>query len=305
MSGRTRGFSLVELLVVTAIIGVIMGMMLPAIQKVRESASRTVCGNRLHQVGLAFHLYVDQCGTLPSKLDKSIWWWGQLSPYLENNIGVMGATAPAWYTGLACDWGVRPEFACPTRAGHGSSRIDYAGAMYTYKGAIYAGHWNEVGDGLSNTLLLAEKNSIVASPTGPYPVGMAVADCFQVDANCIMGAMVDVSGISPPADYCVPDSAITFTTTSVPLNPGDSWAPEYGVDANCSAYWANNTNAPGLTPQSVTIIERAPLVPMGFGSAHPGSLNVLMCDSSVHRLTYSTPGLLALVNMNDNAGSLP
>ena len=86
-----RGFTLVELLVVMAIIGILVGMLLPAVQMVREAASRTSCLNQMKQMGLAVLNYHDSQGFIPpSRVGNNaengfLTWPVLLMPYMEEN----------------------------------------------------------------------------------------------------------------------------------------------------------------------------------------------------------------------------
>src|SRR5689334_14369572 len=84
-----RGFTLVELLVVVAIIGVLVALLLPAVQAAREAARRAQCTNNLKQLGIAVHNYHDTLNSLPSGwiMKASVeaeWGWQAMSlPFAE------------------------------------------------------------------------------------------------------------------------------------------------------------------------------------------------------------------------------
>lgn len=149
------GFTLVELLVVIAIIGILVALLLPAIQAARESARRTDCKNRLKQIGLAIHNHVDSHKVFPTggaeynakiadyiengkphgPAKQGLGWAYQILPYLEE-----GAIKEIT-TNLDLQKAVIPLYTCPSRRSANMAQahvartgeyvflIDYAGAQ--------------------------------------------------------------------------------------------------------------------------------------------------------------------------------
>ena len=111
-----RGFTLIELLVVIAIIGVLVGLLLPAVQQAREAARRSSCGNKLKQQGLGAHNYADghmSAGDnyFPGAYDNftaaTTSWVESILSYMEE--GNLAGSTPAGTESL--DWGMCPSYA--------------------------------------------------------------------------------------------------------------------------------------------------------------------------------------------------
>lgn len=140
-SVKRRGFTLVELLVVIAIIGILIALLLPAVQAAREAASRTECSNNLHNIGLAVHEYHDTHQKLPpftvSNTDYFGGWMLMILPYMEGtaafsrfrldlagsaytagsiyNLAVVSQQTDASFPDVATSFFRAPWMQCPTR----------------------------------------------------------------------------------------------------------------------------------------------------------------------------------------------
>ena len=179
--GRSRGFTLVELLVVIAIIGVLVGLLLPAVQAAREAARRMSCSNNFKQIGLSLHNYHDNYKQFPRNMggtDRSpvdptntsnrlyLSWLVGIMPFMEqqalweqiknpNNVG------GNWPSMGPCPWrlaytpwatqvgGLR----CPSDPAENETqggRSNYAGCLGDASNTVHNGGRNEVGF-ISNT----------------------------------------------------------------------------------------------------------------------------------------------------------
>ena len=119
---RTRGFTLVELLVVIAIIGVLVALLLPAVQSARESARRASCANNLHQIGVALQSFHNDHKKLPPSryFNGYPTWFAIILPYVEEqNLGHLWRLDEPFYANVnkaARETSVG-IFRCPSRGG--------------------------------------------------------------------------------------------------------------------------------------------------------------------------------------------
>lgn len=182
MALRNRGFTLVELLTVIAIISVLIAILLPAVQAAREAARKTQCINNLKQMGLALQNYHDQHRVYPpgARIHElhdqlSISWRGLILPFAEQT-NVYESLAPQPNGGVGkSDLDVIELFKCPSAEpnldlsrytgvsgafGFGDEvlRATLRGDIYT-NGLLYPGSKNrhkDILDGSSNSLAIGE-----------------------------------------------------------------------------------------------------------------------------------------------------
>jgi prepilin-type N-terminal cleavage/methylation domain-containing protein len=192
--GRSRtGFTLIELLVVIAIIGILIALLLPAVQKIRESAKRVQCMNNLKQIGLAFHNHHDTLGIFPTAgyawwdepsydasgkpqvgSDQLAGWCFQILPYIEADDAWHGGDATTnTQRAINAAAAVNKVFFCPSRRPP-STVVYYDGTIHALcdyavsnsdQDGIARSQINgpdtvsiaQVTDGLSYTLMVSER----------------------------------------------------------------------------------------------------------------------------------------------------
>lgn len=186
MSSFRRAFTLLELLLVTAIATVLAGLLSAALLKARDAALRGACANNMRQMGLALHGYHDSYGVLPpgvrTRKDKYLYlsWQARILPWLEENglwskVSDAFATCPDFW--IVPPHGVRETtlslYLCPASSRFvGNPQPENVRSAFTYYlgvSGVEAGmgdgvlYWNsrvriaDVRDGTSTTLIVGER----------------------------------------------------------------------------------------------------------------------------------------------------
>jgi prepilin-type N-terminal cleavage/methylation domain-containing protein len=182
-------FTLIELLVVIAIIGILIGLLLPAVQKVRDAANRTKCSNNVKQIGLAVHNYASTFDKVPAIWSPdsgggtagsgagapsptgTIFFF--LLPYIEQDgiyrLGVAGGGANAVGSDIV------KILLCPADSSLDSNlqRYGYASCSYAANLEVFdpkgpGSITSSMPDGTSNTVIFAERYKVCAPTSGGY-----------------------------------------------------------------------------------------------------------------------------------------
>jgi prepilin-type processing-associated H-X9-DG protein/prepilin-type N-terminal cleavage/methylation domain-containing protein len=279
---RRSAFTLVELLVVIGIIGVLMGLLLPAVSSARKSAQTAQCQSNLRQLGLAIIQYRDQTGAFPQYraeyppitnaygVNRPRWQW-LLAPYIggyAQNPDVIAAwgTADPTYTDVPLD---NKVLVCPSLEGSWSSSIRSGSYGYNFG---YLGNNRTLIDGDSST------------PTLRYPVKDVKEPSRTIAFGDSRGGMIPHGGHSMTLD---PPHMVVR---------GDSLAVN-------SPYWqqapfniASGVGLAGVNPYGPD--EGTPDITIPFSPAearHSNRANVVFLDGHVESLTLDALGY-AMVN---------
>jgi prepilin-type N-terminal cleavage/methylation domain-containing protein len=276
---RRTGFTLVELLVVIAIIGILIGLLLPAVQSAREAAQRTSCANNLRQIGLALHHYhLDYNQLPPSRLsDLHPTWAVMIMPYLDQDTLFNQWNMSLTYydqTDLARLSPVKVFF-CPSRRGPDAP-----------PGVSISGDQN---DDQGGTL----------GPQTPGALGDYAA-CIGTDGCDGFDCVGNVNGsfriaFLPPVTFDSITDGLTNTILMGEKQVPPTWYGQGWLD--CSLYNGDYPTCSCRAAGPNFPLAGSPLeVSFTFGSDHPGLCQFLLGDGSVRALPITTsPSLLALL----------
>lgn len=320
---RRSAFTLIELLVVIAIIGVLIALLLPAVQKVRESAARTQCENNLKQIGIALHMYHDSFEIFPwghqdNTVDnmgltiEMVPWGVFILPYLEQqdlynrfNVNLAFNVAPNNDSTGASPGAVGLKvFQCPSSLSRGvvyTDDWDNAGPMFN--GPISGNPtWTVSASDYIATSGVYHTYSNLVWPNG-YPSDRSgvLQDNNQVRVIDILDGASNTTMVGECAG--APDLWLAGKKAD-----SDPWA-KYGIAISGLAWadsfngenWLAGTDSTGLNPGTCAIncINVA-----GFYSFHPSVANFLFGDGSVRTLSSGTDPKV-IMEMITYRGNMP
>jgi prepilin-type N-terminal cleavage/methylation domain-containing protein/prepilin-type processing-associated H-X9-DG protein len=303
---RRSGFTLVELLVVIAIIGVLVALLLPAVQAARESARRMQCQNHLKQFGLAFQNHHDTHKHLPTGgwgwswvgdpdlgfgVDQPGGWTFNILPFCEGkNVWEMGAGTPGPPKRAAIARMVGTPikfFNCPSRRPAALYQIPIANDVFFNFEPVPLGakidYAANAGDqGPPND----DQNGNGGKPPAPPP---AIPAQFRFTGIVYQRSTIRLSEITDGTSntFMVGEKHLAVQHYRTGLDLADNENLYCGFD-NDHTRTSNNrrTGAVGdirfpPRPDSRTADLRT------YGSAHPSGFNACMCDGSVRNISYN------------------
>jgi prepilin-type N-terminal cleavage/methylation domain-containing protein len=278
------GFTLVELLVVIAIIGILMSILLPAVQAVRESARRTRCKNNLYQIGIATTNYHDSFGRLPPSrpADGFLTWYVLVMPFIEENSLYHRFDIQAPYAAQDPD-ALKVNvatFHCTSRRVDGTSIFESTGEPV---GAVgdYVGNAGSSDDFLSGEWALFD-----IDVDGVMNSGYAVDN--PVVAGRLARAPQGRYGLNAINDgtshtFLIGEKAINLDHVGEPGGWGDGSIYNGNEPAACMRLGgiglplATNQEFPAPGPGTIPV----------FGSAHPAVVNFVFVDGHVGSIPES------------------
>jgi prepilin-type N-terminal cleavage/methylation domain-containing protein len=300
---KHAAFSLIELLVVIAIIAVLLALLLPAVQKVRESANRIQCANNLKQIGLAIHSYHETFHQLPcSRIHQAAsggWatWCVQILPFVEQqNLFQKWDVSRDYFNQVpeAQRTPVRLYF-CPTR--HRTQELSVDNAKDTNGGTFFPGALTDYacssGDRQSYKGYLDDKTANGAMIVGDATVAHGVITGWR--------SRTSLSSLADGTSNTILIGEKHVRPSALGQAAGDFAAYNGGKDVPRNAARCGGPGFPiARNPLSDVEPERT------FGSWHPGICQFVMADGSVHSFTIDlSPEILRLLVVRNDGKAIP